>query len=157
MFSNFENFRQRMDNKMFFFVEYAPGTFVRDKTFRMKSSWSCMQEYNSVNKFCFDVRDRLDEVFQHTMGTKRAQNMSNQEKTVLRILHCNKNVDVIINDTDKNVGPACADKDDVINESTRQLYEKKSVLTKEEAEQLIRIIKKRLENVVNKHMIKGFC
>ena len=30
-------------------------------------------------------------------------------------------------------------------------------LTKEEAEQLIRVIKKRLENVVNNHMIKGFC
>ena len=55
-----------------------------------------MQEYNSVNKFCFDVRDRLDEVFQRTMAMKRAQNMSNQEKTALRILHRNKNVDVII-------------------------------------------------------------
>ena len=31
MFSNFENFRQRMDNKMFFFVENAPETFVRGK------------------------------------------------------------------------------------------------------------------------------
>ena len=118
-----------------------------------------MQEYSSVNKFCFHVRDRLDEVFQRTMGMKRAQNMSNQEKTALRILHRNKNVDVIINDTDKNVGPACADKDDVINECTRQLYEKRvyNQLTKEEAEQLIRVIKKRLENVVNNHMIKGFC
>ena len=117
-----------------------------------------MLEYNSVNKFCFDVRDRLDEVFQRTMGMKRAQNMSNQEKTALRILHRNKNVDVFINDTDKNVGPACADKDDVINECTRQLYEKRvyNQLTKEEAEQLIRVIKKRLENVVNKHMIKEF-
>ena len=85
--------------------------------------------------------------------------MSNQEKTALRILHRNKNSNVIIHDTDKNVGPACADKDDVINESTRQLYEKRvyNQLTKEEAEQLIRVIKKRLENVVNKHMIKGFC
>ena len=93
------------------------------------------------------------------MGMKRAQNMSNQEKTALRILHRNKNVDVIINETDKNVGPACADKDDVINESTRQLYEKRvyNQLTNEEAEQLIQLIKKRLENVVNKHMIKGFC
>jgi hypothetical protein len=74
-------------------------------------------------------------------------------------LHRNKNVDVVFNDTDKNVGPACADKDDVINESTRQLYEKRvyNQLTKEEAEQLIRVLKKRLENVVNKHMIKGFC
>ena len=102
-------------------MENAPGTFVRDKTLRMKSLWSCMQEYNSVNKFCFDVRDRLDEVFQRTMGMKRAQNLSNQEKTALRILHRNKNVNVIINDTDKNFGPAGADKDDVINECTRQL------------------------------------
>ena len=29
MFSNFEKFRQRMNNKMFFFVENAPGTFIR--------------------------------------------------------------------------------------------------------------------------------
>ena len=64
-----------------------------------------------------------------------------------------------MNDTDKHVGPTCADKDDVINESTSQLYEKRvyNQLTKEEAEQLISVIKKRLENVVNKHMIKGLC
>ena len=55
MFSNFESFRQRMNNKMFFFVENSPGTFIRDKTFRMKSSWSCMEEYNDVNKLCFNV------------------------------------------------------------------------------------------------------
>ena len=90
---------------------------------------------------------------------KRAQIVSNQEKTALRILHRMKNVNVIINDTDKNVGPACADEDDVINECTRQLYEKRvhNQLTQEEAEQLIRVIKKRLVNVVNKHMIKGYC
>ena len=159
IFSNFGKFRQRMNNKMFFFVENTPGTFIRNKTFRMKNSWSCMQEYYSVDKFCFDVRVRLDEVFQRTMGMKRAQNMSNQEKTALRILHRNKNVDVVINDTDKNVGPACAGKNDVINECTRQLYKKRvsNQLTQEEAEQLIRKIKKRLVNVVNKHMIKGFC
>ena len=157
IFSNFENFRQRMNNKMFFFVENSPGTFVRDKTFRMKSSWSCMREYNGVNKFCFDFRDRLNEVFQHTMVMKRAQNMSNQEKTALRILHRNKNVNVMINDTDKNVGPACADKDAIINECTRQLKKKRvyNQLTQEEAEQLIQKIKKCLVNVVNKHMIKG--
>ena len=45
-----------MNNKMFFFVEKSPGTFVRDKTFRIKSSWNCMEEYNDVNKFCFNVR-----------------------------------------------------------------------------------------------------
>ena len=78
-----------------------------------------MQEYNKVNKFYIDVQDRLDEVFQRTMGMKRAHNMSNQEKTALR-----QNVDVIINDKDKNVGPACADKYDVINECTSQLRKK---------------------------------
>ena len=50
---------------------------------------------------------------------KRSQNLSNQEKTALRILQKNKNIDVVINDTDKNVGPACADKEDVIKKSKR--------------------------------------
>ena len=31
IFSNFENVRQRMNNKMFFFVEKTPGTFVQEK------------------------------------------------------------------------------------------------------------------------------
>ena len=45
---------------------------------------------------------------------KRSQNMSNKEKTALKVLQQNKNVSVVINDTDKNVGPALADKEDVI-------------------------------------------
>jgi len=46
-----------------------------------------------------------------------------------------------------------------LNKCTRQPYEKRvyNQLTKEEAEQLIQVIRKRLENVVNNHMIKGFC
>ena len=39
IFSNFESFRQRMSNTILFFVENSPGTFIRDKTFRMKSSY----------------------------------------------------------------------------------------------------------------------
>ena len=63
---------------------------------------------------------------------------------------------MLITDTNKNVGPACADKDDVVNECTRQLYEKGvyNQLSQQEAEQLMRV---RLVNVVNKHMIKGSC
>ena len=62
-----------------------------------------MEEYNDVNKFCFDVRDRLDKVFQKILGVKRSQNMSNKEKTALKVLQQNKNVFVVtvINDTDK--------------------------------------------------------
>ena len=87
-----------------------------------------MEEYNDVNKLCSDVWDRPDEVFQRTMRMKRAQNLSHHEKTALRILHYNKNINVIINDTDKNVGPAYADKDDVINECKRQLYVKECTI-----------------------------
>ena len=104
-----------MNDKMFFFVEQTPGTFIGDKTFWIKNSWSCMEEYRHVNNFCHDVRDRLDAVFQNKMGMQRAQNMSNQEKTVLKFQHENKNVNVVKNGTDKNVGPACADKASVIN------------------------------------------
>ena len=77
--------------------------------------------------------------------------MSNKEKTALKVLQQNKNVSVVINDTDKNVGPACADKEDVIKESRRQLHEKRvyNQLTQEEADQLIRVIKKRLSIIVN--------
>ena len=116
-----------------------------------------MEEYNDVNKFCFNVRDRLDTVFQKILGTKRSQNMSNKEKTALKVLQQNKNVSVVINDTDKNVGPACADKEDVIKESRRQLHEIRvyNQLTQEEADQLIRVIKKRLSTIVNKHTFKG--
>ena len=85
-FSNFEDFKRRMNNKMLFFVETTPGTFVQNKSFRIKSSWNCMEEYKNVNTFCFNVRDRLDDVFQKTFGMKRSQNLSNQEKTALRIL-----------------------------------------------------------------------
>ena len=89
----------------------------------------------------------------------RAQNMSNQEKTALKFLQKNKNVNVVINDTDKNVGPACADKESVIKESKRQLYEKSvhAQLTQEEANHLIRVIKKQLSVIVNKHTLKGIC
>ena len=83
-----------------------------------------MEECRNVNNFCNDIQDRLDAVFQNKMGMQRAQNMSNQEKTALNFLQENKNVNVVTNDTDKNVGPECADKESVIKESKRQLYEK---------------------------------
>ena len=106
-----------MNNTMFFFLETTPGTFVRDKMFRIKK-WSCMEEYKNVNEFCFNIRDRLEKVFQKTMGMNRSQNMSNQEKTAWNFLKKNRNINTAINDTDKNVGPACADKEDVINDPT---------------------------------------
>ena len=70
--------------------------------------------------------------------------MSNQEETAWKFLKQNRNVNTVIHDTDKNVGPACAGKEDVIKESKRQLTEKRVYyqLSQEEADQLIRMIKK---------------
>ena len=69
---------------MLFFVEKYSGTFVRDKQFRKKNSWRFPSEYQNVNIFCYNVRDRLDELFQSTMGMNRSQNMSNKEKNSVK-------------------------------------------------------------------------
>ena len=47
----------------------------------------------------------------------------------------------------------------IIIESKRQLYKKRvyNQLTQEEANQLIRAIKKQLSTIVNKHTVKGIC
>ena len=116
--------------------------------------WNCAEEYKDVNDLCY-VRDRLNSLFQITMGMKQSQNMSTQEK--LRKLHRNKNTNVIINDTNKNVGPAYADKTDIIMECRRQPYEKVyNKLTQKEANQLIRVVKKRLSYILTKHA-NGNC
>jgi len=52
---------------------------------------------------------------------KFGQNISNKEKSALRNLIRAKNKSIIINDTDKNMGAADADKTDVISECERQL------------------------------------
>ena len=77
---------------MLFFVGKIHVTFNREKTFQIKMLWNCMEEYKNVNKFCVVVQNRLEEVFQNTMGMKRSQNLSNKEKTALNILKPNKNV-----------------------------------------------------------------
>ena len=56
---------------------------------------------------------------------KSSQNLSNKEKTALRNLIKTKNDKIVINDTDKNMGAADADKSDVIFECTRQLRNQK--------------------------------
>jgi len=50
--------------------------------------------------------------------------MSKTEKSALRNLIRAKNTKVIITDTDKNMGAADADKEDVISECVRQLSDK---------------------------------
>ena len=106
----------------------------------------------------YDIHDRLSGLFHRTMGMKRSQNMSNQEKTALRKLRLNKNVNsmtrikmsallaLIKRRSLRNAEDSCTKKRCIYNQ-----------LTQEEANQLIRVIKKHLSNFVNKHTIRGNC
>ena len=65
----------------------------------------------------------------------------------------------VINDSDKNLGAAVAEKEDVIKESCRQLYDINTYLklSAAEAEMLIAKIKFELMDVVNKYVAKKEC
>ena len=65
---------------------------------------------------------------------KFGQNISNKEKSELRNLVRAKNKSIVINDTDKNMGAADADKTEVISECERQLGDMKNYLKISEAE-----------------------
>ena len=83
--------------------------------------------------------------------------MSNKEKKALNLLIKNRNIEVCINDTDKNLGAITADKSDVISECRRQLYDviTYNKISWDEARNLVDKIKFDLKNIVRKHMEKG--
>ena len=68
----------------------------------------------------------------------------------------NKNEVHVVNDTDKNLGAAISDKEDVIVECKRQLYDINTYLklSLEDMEMLIAKIKMELCKVVNKYKNK---
>ena len=67
-----------------------------------------------------------------------------------------KNENFIINDSDKNLGAAAAEKDDVIKECTRQLYDMNTYLRMlwEEAQMFTAKIRMELLEVINKFILK---
>ena len=70
-----------------------------------------------------------------------------------------KNNNQIINDSDKNLGAVMADKEDVVMECKRQLYDIFTYiqLSSEEMEMLIAKIKSELLEVVNRNVLNNFC
>ena len=56
------------------------------------------------------------------------QNLCKQEFSKLQKMIVNKNEVHVLNDTDKNLGAAIADKEDVIKEYKRQLFDVKTYL-----------------------------
>jgi predicted nucleotidyltransferase len=65
----------------------------------------------------------------------------------------------VINDTDKNVGPSISDKNEVVLECKKQLYNTTvyKKLCPQEVDTLISEIKNKLSMVVQKHLYKGSC
>ena len=70
-----------------------------------------------------------------------------------------KNESQILNDSDKKLGTVMADKEDVIIECKRQLYDIETYikLSLEEMEILIAKIKSELSEVVNRFSLNNFC
>ena len=66
---------------------------------------------------------------------------------------------MIINDTDKNVGPSTADATDVIKERRRQLYDTEvfKILTDEQVIIIVWEVQTRLRNIIMKYKNRGKC
>ena len=85
--------------------------------------------------------------------------MSEKEKRALHKLITEKNKIHVINDTDKNLGPANADKSDVITECKRQLFDALTYLklSKIEMETFLSKSIEKLQMVVEHHFYFGNC
>ena len=85
--------------------------------------------------------------------------MSNKEKKALNHLIKNRSVEICINDTDINLGAISADKENIITECQRQLYDviTYNKISWEQAKNLIDKIKFDVRNIVRKHRDKGSC
>ena len=71
-------------------------------------------------EFCFKLWGGISEIME-TKNVLGKQNFSRLELTALQGFMKNKSQDFIINDSEKNLGAAAAEKKDVITECTRQL------------------------------------
>ena len=84
--------------------------------FKLKTNFVANIQYKEIDLFGWRVREKINEVTERVVKQKFGQNMSNKEKSALRNLIHAKNTSIVINDTDKNMGAADADKTDVISE-----------------------------------------
>ena len=96
-------------------------------------------------------------MFEYDLTEK--QNLSNPEKKALKTLIINRNEVICVNDTDKNLDAISVDKEDVVLECHRQLYDVVTYnkMSWEEAKSLTDRIKFDLKNIIRKHMEKGSC
>ena len=114
-FIYFKEFLRKMQNKVYF-TESKPGVFEKNPKFKVKTNWEADIINKEVEAFGWRVRDKISEMIESKIHEKVGQNISNKEKTALRKLICTKNNKIVVNDTDKNMGAADADKKDVVFE-----------------------------------------
>ena len=70
--------------------------------------------FNEMDEFCWQLRDGINKVVENHSTYDSSFNLSTKENRALHKLIAEKNKVHVINDTDKNLGPANADKSDVI-------------------------------------------
>jgi len=158
VFKKFGDFKRRLQNKMFF-TETSPGTFCLQKQFQLKKHFVSRDTFNEIDEFCWQLRDGINEIIENQVKFDVNSNLSSMEKRALRKLITEKNKIHVVNDTDKNLGPANADKSDVIMECKRQLFDVTtySKLSKAEVDTFLRKSIEKLRMVVEHHFYLGNC
>ena len=76
-FSKFQDFRRRMNNKMFF-EETTPGVFERNRKFGLKNNWWASTQYKEIDEFCYKTRDGIANIID-SKNILNVQNMSKLE------------------------------------------------------------------------------
>ena len=82
------------------------------------SLYKKVKEYNTINEFCFRVRERISDLMVKHEKDKVFQKIQIRKKELNNLIK-NKNVSVCINATDKNIGACNANKIGVIKECDR--------------------------------------
>ena len=152
IFRKFGDFKRRLQNSTFF-VETTAGTYCLNKQFRLKNYFVARDSSPEIDEFCWQLRDGINDIMENFAKNDVSSNLSEKEKRALHKLITEKNKIHVINDTDKNLGPANADKTDVITECKRQLFDALTYLklSKSELENFLRKSIEKLRLVVEQH------
>ena len=147
-----------MQNTMFF-SETSLGTYRLNNKFHLKSHFVLPETFNEINEFCWLLRDGASDLVEKFVKSDFSTNLCKKEKRALHTLVTQKNRVHVINDTDKNLGPANADKSDVIKECKRQLYDVDTYLTSSKEEMELFLLKniELLRRIMDRHFYLGNC
>ena len=78
-FRKFDHFKRRLRNKMYF-LETSPGIFCLDKQFHLKNRFVAENTYNEVDEFCWQLRDRINEIIENQVKYVISSNLSSIKK-----------------------------------------------------------------------------